>query len=64
MYDTFPYQVGNGEMVKKDGDINPSHPSLVFLRAYQICIFREVIQGEEDSIFLRAVMLKYYVTVV
>lgn len=51
-------------MDKQDGDINPSHPSLVFLRAYQICIFIEVIQGEGDSIFLRAVMLKYYVTVV
>lgn len=51
-------------MVKKAGDTNPSHLSLFFLRAYQICISREVIQGEEDSIFLRAIMLKYYVTVV
>lgn len=51
-------------MVKKDGDTNPSHPSLVFLRTHWICISREVIQGEEDSIFLRAIMLKYYVTVV
>lgn len=51
-------------MVKKDGDTKPSHPSHVFLRAYWIYIFREAVQGEGDSIFSRAVMLKYYVTVV